>query len=148
MRFNNKGLTLIELLLVIALIGIISIIAIPQIKSYAYDLDSDSKKLYMDICYIRTMAMTEGEDYKIKLSDGFYEVLNGNKLIRKELFSKNCDIESDIGNKTIKFRHTGLLDTKLNTKNKVIKLVNKKNNKYKKIVIVSYTGKILLENEV
>ena len=72
---NNKGFTLIEVMLVLALIGVVSLIVIPKLDADFGYLDSYSKDLLYDIRFVREETMRGKNGYKIKLEADSYKVL-------------------------------------------------------------------------
>jgi prepilin-type N-terminal cleavage/methylation domain-containing protein len=78
---GRRGFTLVELMLVIALIGVLSALSVPRFKRTAIDfqLKNDSFNLYKVIQFVRERALVEGRDFKVdfKLDKNEYRVLRG-----------------------------------------------------------------------
>ena len=61
---NQKGFSLIELILVMALIGIMSFVAIPAVNNtQAITMEGAARKLEGDIRYAQNLATTTGDSY-------------------------------------------------------------------------------------
>ncbi len=128
---------MIELLIVVAIIGIILSIAVPRIKIYSFSQKSQSIKLCSDIRMIRLLKMTEGGYYKINLQRDSYYVMNGTKLIEKVNMTDGNEIL--YGQQKIEFSYTGAPSN-----GTTITICNKKTSKDYKITIVPASGRVLL----
>lgn len=74
---TNNGFTLLELIFVIAIIGIISVAVMPQWTGTNIDLGSEAMQLASDIRYTQSLAMTHGQRYYlIKQSATTYQIMN------------------------------------------------------------------------
>jgi len=86
---TQKGVTLIEMLMVIGIIGILSLISMPAFRDYGLklELSGSTQELVSDLHYIQQMAVTEQKEYCIKFfpADKKYQILKyGTAIILKE----------------------------------------------------------------
>jgi type IV pilus assembly protein PilE len=64
--FRNRGVTLMELLVVVAIIGILSAIAIPSYRQYMMRVNrTDAKRDLMTYAQILERCFTRGNDYTL-----------------------------------------------------------------------------------
>ncbi|KPU28074.1 hypothetical protein TR13x_01670 [Caloranaerobacter sp. TR13] len=139
---NIKGLTVIELLVVLTLIFLILLIAVPKIKINDYELLGQGKMLCNDIRNIRMLRMSEGSAYRILLEEKSYIVLNGTTQIKKVdlkegyklIYSENEIMFNLNGAPT----HGGT----------TISLLDLKNDRYCEITIVPASGRILMTDTI
>jgi len=85
----KKGLTLIEVLVIIGIIGILSLIGIPAFRTYGpkLNLSGSTQELVSDLHYIQQISVTEQKEYSIKFFplDRKYQVFKyGTAIILKE----------------------------------------------------------------
>lgn len=139
---NKKGFTLIELILVMAILGIIMGLVIPSFKFGNYYLKSLSKELYSDIRYVRMLNMTEGSDYKIYLGDGLYKISSGIKDIK--VVNIRPEYKLFPPREYISFSPQGAPVYK----EKTITIKNMKNGNYMEMTIVPASGRVLLKDEI
>ena len=138
----NLGFTMIELIIVLALLGILATISIPRFDHSSYYLRTQAKTLCSEIRDVRVLRMTEGEDYKISLNHDYYQVSKGTKLIKKVNLKPNYKLYYNFSE--IKFSyHTGAP-----TKGDTITLRNTKTKTYMEITIVPASGRVLLKDEI
>lgn len=86
---SQKGMTLMEVLVAIGIIGILSFITIPAFRSYGpkLELSGSAQELVSDLHYIQQLSVTEQKEYSIKFfpGDKKYQVLKyGTATILKE----------------------------------------------------------------
>ena len=136
---QNKGFTLIELIIVIAIIGIIASICMPKNRVSDYKLHSQAKLLTSEIRMIRYKVMTEGSFESIVINENSYSIVNDSKVINKVELDENFYITENLGSK-IKFNLNG---TPL--KGGSITIKDKNTQKSHVITIVPYTGRVLLK---
>lgn len=91
-----KGFTLIELVLVIALLGIMVIGAQPFLPLSGESLDSASRKVRMDVLYAQERAIITGENHGVNfIVNGNYTIYRGttanliNDPFRNTLFDED-----------------------------------------------------------
>lgn len=67
-----KAFTLIELMIVIAIIGLISVVGVPYFRAYLSNAESGSvnNRLMIDIMYARNQAISKGREVQIRPLDG------------------------------------------------------------------------------
>jgi prepilin-type N-terminal cleavage/methylation domain-containing protein len=69
---RSGGFTLRELIIVLAIVGIISAIALSRTSNDPVMLSTQVNQLAGDIRYVQTLAMTHGQRYRINLAAGGY----------------------------------------------------------------------------
>ena len=76
---NNKGVTLVELLIVIGIIGILSAIAVPNMSEFVRKnrIQNQTRRIYSDLVNMRTMAMNTNRMHFMQfgLANNAYQVL-------------------------------------------------------------------------
>ena len=76
---NQRGVTLIELIFTILLMGFLSYMAIPALSGYidSTNLDVVSRQVEIDFRYAQTLSMATGDSYGVKITSATeYEVYN------------------------------------------------------------------------
>lgn len=138
---QNRGMTLIELILVIAILGIITSICLPKNNIRDYKLHSQAKLLTNEIRVIRHKVMTEGGFHGIILQENYYMITNGITHSKIVELGEDIYLGDNLG-KQVKFNPDG---SPRNAGSIIIQ--DKKTMKYYDITIVPYTGRILLKKE-
>lgn len=143
---NNRGMTLIELLLVISIIALSLSIAIPKIERRNYHLMTSSRMLRDDIRNVRYMKMVEGKNLKISLERNQYSVMENSKVVKRVKLEKDFKITytDNFKGGDIIFGYNGVPTYGGGT----ITIFDDRANKYCEITIVPATGRILLKNEI
>ena len=131
-------MTLIELIIVIAIIGILAAISIPKNNMRHYRLDSKVKILTSDIRKVRYKVMTQGGRDNIVLRENSYIISNGSTLNNVVEFGEDISIGDNLG-KQVRFNPSG---TPKNSGSITIEDVI--TLKRYEITIVPHTGRILL----
>ncbi|MBX7149268.1 prepilin-type N-terminal cleavage/methylation domain-containing protein [bacterium] len=65
---NQKGFTLIELVLTIVVVSILSVVAMPNFDTSAITLDSASRKILTDIRYAQNLSTTTLDAYGFRVT--------------------------------------------------------------------------------
>ena len=80
MRLSNKGFTLVELMVVVAIIGILSAIAIPNFKTYQAKAKSSEAKIQLASIYQAEISLqSDFDSFGTCLNDaGYVEPKDGN----------------------------------------------------------------------
>ncbi|SCG83299.1 hypothetical protein DW1_1729 [Proteiniborus sp. DW1] len=137
-----KGMTLIELILVISILALLVAIIMPKIERRDYYLMTISRTLRDDIRNIRYMKMTEGKSYLISLEGTQYTIKEGYKVIKRVKLEKDFKMTSNFPKGEIYFTYNGSPNC-----GGTITIFDNKKNKYCEITIVPSTGRILLKDE-
>ncbi|WP_035161192.1 pilus assembly FimT family protein [Caloranaerobacter azorensis] len=139
---ENRGLTIIELLVVLTLISLVLLIVIPQIKTNDYELLAQSKKLCNDIRKIRIFQMSEGGNYRILLDEKGYMILKGTIQISKVDLKENYKIICS--KKEIMFKFNGAPSYGGTT----ITVLDLETGRYCQITIVPASGRVHMTNVI
>lgn len=135
---EDKGLTIVELVIVIAMLGILTSVCIPKNKIKDYRLHSQALTLTNDIRMIRYLMMTEGESYYISFSYTDYYVMNSLKIVKNVKLGDNIWMGNNMTN-NVRFSYNGSPK-----KAGSIMMKDTTTNKRYDITIVPYTGRVLL----
>ena len=141
-RKNSKGVTLIELVIILALLGILAGITVPSMDWSNYYLRTQARQLCAEIRNVRVLRMTEGVDYKVSLNRDFYQINNGIKQVKKVNMLSNYKIYYN--NQEITFNYNSGAPDKGDT----ITIKNVKNGRSMEITIVPASGRVLLKDEI
>lgn len=118
--YNGKGVTLIELLCIIAILGVLSAIAIPEIVSTIdkWVLDSTAKEIVEDIRWTQHLATTKGiyHHFEVNLKENLYRIRSTalrDPTIKRVEFNPNiseitCTFKSEGDFKRLTFSPTGI----------------------------------------
>lgn len=139
---NNSGFTMIELLIALALFGIIMTIVIPKLNFSHHYLRTQAKILCNEIRDVRMLRMTEGEDFKIILNRDYYQVNKGIRLVKRVNLKPEYKLYYNFSE--IKFSY----NTGAPTRGDTITIMDTKNKRYMEITIVPSSGRVLLKDEV
>lgn len=143
---SNNGMTLIELIFIIAIISLLFSLVLPKIEERDNYLLSISRVLRDDIRYIRYLRMTEGKNIKISLERDKYKIMEGVKVIKKIELKKDFKIvhSSTFRSGNIFFGYNGVPAYGGGT----ITIFDNKTNRHCQITVVPSTGRILLKDEI
>ncbi|SHI92465.1 pilus assembly FimT family protein [Lutispora thermophila] len=140
---GQKGLTIIELIVVIGILCLFASIALPKIDTSNYELLKISKSLRDDIRYIRYQKMTEGENLRILFQMTKYTILEGTRKIKEVKLNNKYSLYQNFADSQVAFSYSGAPSTSGGT----ITIFNNENKSYCQITVVPGTGRILLKNE-
>ncbi len=141
---SHEGFTVVELIIVLAILGILSILAVPKINSSNFYLKMQGKKLCSEIRQIQISRMTLGEEYRITLSPEKYVIQNGPKDLKTIQLMPGYELLYDFNKNKIMFQYNGAPVYGGTT----IRIRNKKNGKYIEITIVPASGRVLMKEEI
>lgn len=131
-------MTLIELIIVIAILGILAAICIPKNRMRYYRLDSQVKILTSEIRKARHKVMTEGGHHLIVLDENSYMISNGITHSKIVELGEDIWIGDNLGRK-VRFNPSGSP-----RRSGSITIQDMVTMKRYDITIVPYTGRILL----
>lgn len=143
-NYDNKGLTLVELIVVIGALALILSMAIPKIQKNSYILLSISRTMRDDIRSIRYLTMAEGKNYKILFQKYSYVIIEGTKIKKEVKINKGYSIAQNFKDSEIAFNYNGSPTTSGGTVN----IFDVDTNKYCQITVIPDTGRILLKNKI
>lgn len=141
---NQRGITVIELIVVIGMMAILACIALPKVETGTYALLAASKGLRDDIRYVRCMTMTEGQNLRVFFQRTGYFILEGPKAVREVKLHNDFSLYQNFTDSQVAFSYNGAPSTSGGTAT----LVNNKSKKYCELTVVPGTGRILLKNKV
>lgn len=136
---QNKGFTLIELIIIIAILGIITSMCLPKSRVNNHKIYSEARLLTSEIRTLRYKVMTQGGIHSILLSEKYYSVINNGEVVKNVKLDDNTYISENF-DKELKFDPSGSPK-----RGGSITIKDKTNNKSHVITIVPYTGRILLK---
>lgn len=146
---DNKGITIIELILILAIMGIIIVIAVPKFDFSDSEMKRYGRELTMDLNYIKTKSKTSNNnnENKIRLESKHYDLYIDNKVNKtkhlKENFEITTNLEPNIIPEKIEFTRMGKPSRACS-----IFIINNDNNRYIKISITVGTGRIHMYDEI
>jgi len=138
-----KGITLVELLLIISIITLLTLIVIPHIDITKYWLISNSRVLRDDIRNVRYLNMSEGKNLKILLGNNEYVIVENEIEKKRVVFKSDFKLVHNFKNGNIYFSHIGSPQ-----QGGTIRIISNKKNQYCEITIVPATGRVLLKDEI
>jgi len=141
---DKKGLTIVELVVVIGILSLVLSIVLPRLDTGTYRLLAASKTLRDDIRYVRYMKMTEGQNLRILFQRKKYHLLQGTKVVKEVTLESDFSLYQNFKDGQIAFSFNGGPSTSGGTAT----LVNNKDKKYCEVTVVPGTGRIILKNQV
>lgn len=136
---QNKGFTLIELIIIIAIMSILASICIPKNKIRDYQLHSQAKLLTNEIRMIRYKTMTEGGFDSIIINEENYLIVNGSEVTKNVQLEDKFHLSENFG-RQIKFDLKGMPRS-----GGSITIKDRQTKRSHVITIVPYTGRVLLK---
>ena len=83
---TRNGYTILELVVVILVIGVLAAIATARMMSSSANLPSVAETIAADLRELQAMAMSQGEEIKVKFSKDGYRVYQGKQEIEDSRF--------------------------------------------------------------
>ena len=82
-RAKQGGFTLIELITMMTIIGILAVLVVPRLTGQAINLSATTAKLAADIRYTQSLAMSQGQRYRINFTASSYQItdINGVAIV-------------------------------------------------------------------
>lgn len=136
----KNGYTLIELILVLAVVSILLLVSVVKVDIKKFKLEAEAKVMYSDIRYVKLMTMSEGGSYRFIFSENGYQVNKGVKRIKTVKIDKEFKIIDNFKRNEIAFNYSGAIRSQGGT----ITLLNKKNKERFEITIMPCSGRIFL----
>jgi len=80
---SQRGFTLIELVMVMVIVGILAVVVVPRLTTQGFNLSAIAAKLATDIRYTQSLAMSQGQRYRINFTAGSYQItdINGVAIV-------------------------------------------------------------------
>lgn len=142
---NNKGITIIELIFVLLIIGIIISIALPKLDFSDYELKVYGRQLVNDLNEIKTRSQMEGNgaNNTITLNLHNYHVKLLNDKSKDIYLKSQYSIVNNFSSNKIQFQPNGT-PYQAGT----ILIFNDTNNEYIEITITPGTGRIHMYEKI
>lgn len=77
---RHSGFTIVELVAIILLVGVLAFVAIPRFSGPSLRVDAQAEQLASDIRYTQTLAMTQGDRFRINLTAAGYQITDSGGL--------------------------------------------------------------------
>ncbi|MBS4536193.1 type II secretion system protein [Clostridium sp. D2Q-14] len=142
---NNKGITIVELILVLSIFLVIIGIILPRIDISDYILKSYGRKLVSDLNYIKINSMSNGigASNRIIFNEKRYNIKVGNKPSKNIYLKSNYKISQNISSNRIYFNPNGSPSQAC-----TITIFNNDNERYIEITITPATGRIHMYDKI
>lgn len=142
---NNKGITIVELIFVLSIIGVIIGMTLPSLDFSDYELKKYGRELVSDLNYIKINSMTEGIGYsnRIIFNENNYNVKISSKPSKYIYLKSNYKVSHNMSNNRFYFNSNGSPSVAC-----TISIINNTNNKYIEITITPATGRIHMYDKI
>ena len=137
-RLNKAGFTLIELMIVIAIIGIVSAIAAPNFRTYMAErrLSGAARMVMSDLMAARQKAVTQNVNITVTFTSNHEYSITNDAAVR--------DIQRDYSDVTFTNSGAAVFYPRGNATGTTVTLTSSKTGKSKKVV-VALTGRVKIE---
>lgn len=136
---NNKGFTLIELIVTLAILGILFFVAVPRLNNDSVYIEKMAREFAMDVRYIQMQSMKLSlPEYKIYIypSANDYKVRKNLVVEKTVTFKDKYNIHFSNLSNTIGFTNEGIP-----TSSGTFTITNTKTSEKKQVTIVLGTGR-------
>ncbi len=148
MKSNNSGLTLIELIIVLAILSILVSLIVPKIDSTNYRLKTEARLLCNEIRDLRLKNMTESLLYKIYIHSDNYQLHEGPSQLKRWDVESGIKISDNFGDENISYTKLSFNNNGAPNYSGTITIKDINSGKYMEITIVLATGRVLLKDEI
>ncbi|KNF07388.1 N-terminal methylation site-containing protein, prepilin-type [Gottschalkia purinilytica] len=142
--YDNKGLSLIELLITLSIFCIIVLLALPKFFTNDYELVQKTRLLGNDIRMARYLGMSKSAGmYEVYFGKDSYKFSYGIKIIKEVNFGKNFEMLSSFTKSRVNFNRNGHPNG-----GGTVTIYDKRTGKFCDITIIPGTGRILIKDKI